>query len=93
MYIVYCQLGVGDPQNTYWHQQLHKSLNNKIICFFIKYPKRGLLQGNPLFPFVLILCTEAFVSLFVKVRKTYGKASGEYINFEKSSLPFGKKIS
>lgn len=28
----------------------------------------------------------------MEVLKTYGKASGQYINFEKSSLLFGKKI-
>ena len=99
-------------------------------------PGRGLRQGDPLSPFIFILCTEAFVSLlnhaenqgkitgmrvaraspsvshlffaddslffckaepreceeFMKVVRTYGKTSGQCINFDKSSLLFGKRI-
>ena len=99
-------------------------------------PERGLRQGDPLSPFIFILCTEVLVSLLnhvenqgritgmhisranpsvshllfadnslifckrmprecdevMKVLKTYGKVSGQCINFDKSSLLFGKNI-
>lgn len=101
------------------------------------FPERGLCQGDPLSPFIFILCTEALVSLInhaanqgkitgmrvtrtcpsvshllfaddslffckaeprkceevMKVVRKYGKASGQCINFDKSSLLFGKRIN
>ena len=99
--------------------------------------ERGLRQGDPLSPFIFILCTEALVSLLnhaenqwkitgmrvtrmcpsishllfsddslffcktepreceevMKVVRKYGQASGQCINFEKSSILFGKAIN
>ena len=100
-------------------------------------PSRGLRQGDPLNPFIFILCTEALASHLnqaesqgkitgmcvtptclsvshlvfaddsrffckaepreceevMKVVKRYGKTSGQCINFDKSSLLFGKQIN
>ncbi|XP_033143430.1 uncharacterized protein LOC117132712 [Brassica rapa] len=99
-------------------------------------PGRCLRQGDPLSPFIFILCTEALVSLLnqaenqgkitgmraaracpsvshllftddsiffykaepreceevMKVVRKYEKASGQRINFDKSSLLFGKRV-
>ena len=100
-------------------------------------PGRGLRQGDPLSPFIVILCTEALASLLkhvenqgkitglrvkracpsvshllfahdslffckveprecekvMKVVRKYCKASGQCINFDQSSLLFGKRIN
>ena len=100
-------------------------------------PERGLRQGDPMSPFIFILCTEALVSLLnhaenqgkitgmrvararppvshllfaddslffckaeprecekvMKVVRKYEKAQGQCINFDKSSLLFGKRIA
>lgn len=102
---------------------------------FIK-PERGIMQGDPLSPFLFILCAEALVSklnnseeqgrlsgiglsadgprvhhlLFaddsllmckanteestelMECLKAYGEASGQMINFQKSSIIFGAQI-
>ncbi|CAA7045965.1 unnamed protein product [Microthlaspi erraticum] len=99
-------------------------------------PKRGLRQGDPLSPFIFIICTEVLIALLneaengskitgmrvarasppvshllfaddslffckaeprecsevLSILHKYGKASGQRINFEKSSLLFGKRV-
>ncbi|CAA7014948.1 unnamed protein product [Microthlaspi erraticum] len=99
-------------------------------------PKRGLHQGDPLSPFIFIICTEVLIALLneaenegritrmrvarasppvshllfvddslffckaeprecnevMTILQKYGNASGQRINFEKSSLLFGKRV-
>ncbi|GAA0185065.1 hypothetical protein LIER_32353 [Lithospermum erythrorhizon] len=90
----------------YVESVIHSLLINGTQVGYIR-TGRGLRQGDPLFPYLFIICTEGLISLLkgacargelseaqliMRILKLYGKWSGQLVSVQKSTVLFSPNV-
>ncbi|KAL5548933.1 hypothetical protein UlMin_004164 [Ulmus minor] len=93
--VVMIKLGFAEP----WILKIMNCISSLFFSFLLNgdvkgniSPGRGLRQGDPLSPFLFLLCSEEDAKVLCDVLKFYGDALGQLVNFDKFEVCFSKYV-
>ncbi|XP_057550420.1 uncharacterized protein LOC130828447 [Amaranthus tricolor] len=100
---VMLQMGFSDD----WVRRIMSCITSVQFCFKLNgsifgnlVPSWGLRQGDPISPYLFLICADAFFSLLSRAEcsnianiiSTYERASSQKVNYEKTQISFSKNV-